>query len=143
MDVTRVATDFELLDISVIPEGLDRIRIPLGPGPVRRPVELPEGAVVTVALTFRLGTDVDGLTFTDTRSSEGRVTASTQTPLGGFRAGGPYEIHLRPERLPKSRTGGDVTYDVTGVFTDGSGRVLASEYHGFRIVRQPRPVRGR
>ncbi|MFJ5547606.1 hypothetical protein [Streptomyces sp. NPDC093225] len=140
MNVTGVATDFELLDISVIPEGLDRIRIALGPGPVRTPVELPEGVVITVALTFRLGTDVDGLTFTDTRSCEGRVAASTQTPLGGFRAGGPYEIHLRPERLPKSRTG-DVTYDVTGVFTDGSGQVLASEYHGFRIVHQPPPAR--
>ncbi|MFE7547902.1 rho GDP-dissociation inhibitor [Streptomyces gardneri] len=99
----------------------------------RVPVELAEGAVVALALTFRVDEAVDGLAFEETRRFDGGVVGTTRTVLGGFRAGGPYEVRLPPERLPIGRASHG-TYEVTGRFVDGAGREHAREVHRFRIV---------
>ncbi|MFF0558130.1 hypothetical protein [Streptomyces sp. NPDC004266] len=100
------------------------------------PVEVPEGGTMSVALAFRVGEAVDGLVFEETRRYAGRVIGTTRTALGGYRAGGPYEVHLPPERLPVGRANCGV-YEVTGRFTDSTGRVLGREQHRFRLVHQP------
>lgn len=128
---------FELIDMTLIPEERGTRTMPLDPRG-GEPVELPEGATVSLALTFRLTEDVDGLTFEETRWYAGQVTGTTRTVLGGFRAGGPYEIHLSPERLPVGRANCG-TYEVSGRFVDAEGHVLARQTHRFRLVHQPAP----
>ncbi|MFG2292260.1 hypothetical protein [Streptomyces sp. NPDC048603] len=127
---------FELVDVALQSEELGRLTVPLS-APAPGPFELPEGAVVSVALTFHLREAVDGLCFVDTRRREGRVVARTRTALGSFRPGGPYEILLPAERLPVGRAECG-TYEVTGTFVDAEGRELSQESHRFRIVHQPR-----
>ncbi|MEV8530586.1 hypothetical protein [Streptomyces sp. NPDC051211] len=132
---------FELVDVALLSDDLGRVSVPLAGGGEAGPFELHEGAVMTVALTFRLHQAVDGLTFTDTRRREGFTISSSPVALGSFRPGGPYEVHLPAERLPVGRAVCGV-YEVTGVFTDGAGRELSREVHRFRIVHQPRLVHG-
>ncbi|MET9954059.1 hypothetical protein ABZ135_21245 [Streptomyces sp. NPDC006339] len=132
--------DFELLDVSLYTEELGRLEVPLEEtgndreGP--EPLALPEGAVVSVGLTFRLGREIDGVAFEDSRVREGAVLGSTRTVLGGFRAGGPYEVRLPAERLPVGRAHCGI-YEVTGRFTDGEGHELALEHHRVRVDHQP------
>ncbi|GAA3387578.1 hypothetical protein GCM10017752_04240 [Streptomyces roseoviridis] len=131
--------DFELLDVSLYTEELGRLEVPLredGPGGDPEPLTLPEGAVVSVGLTFRLGREIDGVAFEDSRFRDGAVLGSTRTVLGGFRAGGPYEVRLPAERLPVGRAHCGI-YEVTGRFTDGGGQELALERHRVRVVHQP------
>ncbi|WP_190344221.1 hypothetical protein [Streptomyces venezuelae] len=132
---------FELVDVALVSDELGRLTVPLD-GRDAGPFELPEGAVVTVALSFRVHREVDGLSFTLNRWREGYLVSSNQIPVGSFRPGGPYEVHLPAERLPVGRAACGV-YDVTGIFTDGDGRELSRESHSFRIVHQPRLVHGR
>ncbi|MEU0398792.1 hypothetical protein ABZ318_00795 [Streptomyces sp. NPDC006197] len=131
---------FELTRVSLAQEERGTAVLPLdGDGD---PVELPEGGTLSLALAFRVGEAVDGLVFEETRRYAGKVIGTTRTTLGGYRAGGPYEVHLPPERLPVGRTNCGV-YEVTGRFTDSTGRVLGREHHRFRLVHQPvqQPVR--
>ncbi|MDV9190011.1 hypothetical protein R6L23_17645 [Streptomyces sp. SR27] len=134
--------DFELLDLSLHTEEHGRLEVPLpdagGPGAPRaaQPVALPEGAVLSIGLVFRLGREIDGVTFEDTHLRDGRVIAARTTMLGGFRAGGPYEVRLPPERLPVGRAHCGV-HEMTGRFTDAEGHELAVEHHRLRIVHQP------
>ncbi|MGW0122048.1 hypothetical protein [Streptomyces sp. NPDC003327] len=143
--MTRTPGDFTLLDVSLYTDELGRLAVPLarlrGGGAEPPTLDLPEGAVLGVGLRFRLGRDVDGLAFEETRtrawalSVEGESLSATRTVLGGFRAGGPYELRLPPERLPVGREGCAV-YEVTGRFTDGEGHELARERHRFRVVHR-------
>lgn len=131
-----VVKDFELLDISLYAAEPEPLHVPLrGGDPPETPV-LPEGAVLSIGLTFRLGREIDSLVFEDIRAREGKVLAATRTVLGGFRTGGPYEVRLSPERLPVGRAHRGI-YELTGRFTDGEGRELVVARHRLRIVRQP------
>ncbi|MEU6932919.1 hypothetical protein [Streptomyces sp. NPDC046374] len=126
---------FELVDFSLHAEELGRLEVDLPGGADRMPLPLPEGAVVTVGITFRLGRDIDGLAFEETRTMDGTVLSTARTVLGGFRTGGPYEVRLPPERLPVGRAHCGV-YEVTCRFTDGDGRELAALHHRMRLVHQ-------
>ncbi|MFJ9824263.1 hypothetical protein ACIRSU_07780 [Streptomyces sp. NPDC101160] len=131
------STDFELVDVSLHTEELGTFVVPLLDPEDTEPVELPEGAVVSVGLTFRLGRAIDTVVFEDTRERDGAVLGTNRTPLGGFRPGGPYEVRLPPERLPVGRTHCGV-YVVTGRFSDGDDdRELAVERHRIRVTHQP------
>ncbi|WP_137990788.1 hypothetical protein [Streptomyces vilmorinianum] len=137
---------FELMGVALVSDELGRVAVPLDTGG-REVVDLPEGAVVSVALTFRVGEEVDGLAFEEERWRAGHLVATTRSALGGFRPGGPYEIELPAERLPVGRASCG-TYDVRGRFTDAEDRELARESHRLRIVHQrpsaaPRGVRRR
>ncbi|MEU9700437.1 hypothetical protein [Streptomyces sp. NPDC047981] len=124
---------FELMNVALVSDEFGRVTVDQG-APGQDVVELPEGTVVGVALTFRTGEEVDGLTFVAERSREGRTIATARNVLGGFRAGGPYELQLPVERLPVGRGCG--TYEVTGRFLDAEGHELARESHRFRIVHR-------
>ncbi|MFG2642040.1 hypothetical protein ACGFYP_13865 [Streptomyces sp. NPDC048370] len=124
---------FQLMGVDLVSDEFGRIAVPLS-AKGREVVDVPEGTVVGVALTFRTGKEIDGLTFVEERSHEGRVIATDRSVLGGFRPGGPYEIQLSTERLPVGRGCG--TYDVTGRFLDAEGKELARESHSFRIVHR-------
>ncbi|WP_405861687.1 hypothetical protein OG361_40035 [Streptomyces sp. NBC_00090] len=129
---------FELLNVALTSEEWGTHIVP----PDARggePVELPEGAVLTVALTFRVAEAIDGLAVEETRRYGGNVIGTTRTALGGFRAGGPYEIQLPSERLPVGRASCG-TYEVTARFVAADGRELARESHRFRIVHRPSPA---
>ncbi|MFJ9808781.1 hypothetical protein ACIRTB_11155 [Streptomyces sp. NPDC101158] len=138
MNDDRVETDFELLDVCLHTEELGRVEVPLGDTEGREPLVLPEGSVVSLGLTFRLGREIDGLAFEDTREWGGSVLGSTRTVLGGFRPGGPYEVRLPPERLPVGRAHCGV-YKATGRFTDADGRELAVEHHRLVVEHQQAP----
>ncbi|MFD0367952.1 hypothetical protein [Streptomyces sp. NPDC059071] len=127
---------FELLDVTLVSDEFDRLALPLDPDPDRGPVDVPEGAVVSLSLSFRVGEELRGLTFDEERRRGGDVVAATRHVLGGFRAGGPYELQLPAVRMPVGRAHCG-TYEVTGRFADGEGRELARESHGFRIVHRP------
>ncbi|MEU7028413.1 hypothetical protein AB0A60_17180 [Streptomyces sp. NPDC046275] len=133
---------FELVDLSLHTEELGRFRVPLREGTASAPVTLPEGTVINVGLTFRLGREIDGLTLEETRVRDGTVVSTARTVLGGFRTGGPYEVRLPAERLPVGRAHcGE--YEVTSRFTDGTGRELVTLRHRLRLVHQPAPDPGR
>ncbi|MER5311314.1 hypothetical protein ABT034_26395 [Streptomyces sp. NPDC002773] len=129
-------TDFTLLDISLYTEEPDRRVVTLRGLDAPETPEIPEGAVLSVGLTFRLGREIEGVAFEDSRVREGKVLATVRTVLGGFRAGGPYEVRLPPERLPVGRAHRGV-YELTGRFTDGDGRELTVAHHRIRVVCQP------
>ncbi|MFE7511315.1 hypothetical protein ACFU8I_08830 [Streptomyces sp. NPDC057540] len=97
-------------------------------------VALSEGTMVSVTLGFRVSEAIDGLVFEETRRRAGRVVSCTRTTLGGYRAGGPYEVQLPAERLPGGRAERGV-YEITGRFMDSRGRTLGLEHHSFRLVR--------
>ncbi|MFE6105047.1 hypothetical protein ACFVQ4_34585 [Streptomyces laurentii] len=128
--------DFELLDLSLYVEDGGRLAVPLGDARAEAPLEVPEGAVVSVGLTFRLGRNIDAVVFEDTRDWDGAPIGTSRTVLGGFRCGGPYEVRLPPERLPVGRAHCGV-YGVTGRFTDGAGRPLTEEHHRIRVAHPP------
>ncbi|MEU7019058.1 hypothetical protein ABZ990_00175 [Streptomyces sp. NPDC046203] len=128
--------DFELLDVSLYVEELGRLGIPLGGSGAKGPLEIPEGAVVSLGLTFRLGRDIDAVVFEDVREWDGEQIGSTRTALGGFRTGGPYEVRLPPERLPVGRAHCGV-YGVTGRVVDGEGHPLAEEHHRIEVAHEP------
>ncbi|MFJ7070257.1 hypothetical protein [Streptomyces sp. NPDC101115] len=135
-------TGFELLDVSLYTEELGRLAVPRNDRPEEaEPIALPEGTVVSVGLTFRLGREIDGLAFEESLAMDGKVLTTTRTVLGGFRTGGPYEIRLPPERLPVGRAHCGV-YTVTGRFTDGEGRGLADERYRMRLEHRPAPRSG-
>ncbi|MFJ3926021.1 hypothetical protein [Streptomyces sp. NPDC090022] len=129
---------FELLSVHLESDCFGRVAVPLDAGD-DIPFELPEGALLTVALTFRLERAVDGLVFVDAREVGSCALPVTETPLGSFRAGGPYEVVLPAEKLPAGRLARG-TYTVTGTFRDGHGNELARETHRFRLTRQERPL---
>ncbi|MFF8375687.1 hypothetical protein ACF07V_06115 [Streptomyces sp. NPDC015661] len=130
---------FELVDVSLYTEDLGRFRVPLTDGTASAPVTLPEGTVINVGITFRLGRDIDGLTLEETRVRDGTVVSTARTVLGGFRTGGPYELRLPAERLPVGRAHcGE--YEVTSRFTDAGGRELVTLRHRLRLVHQPAPA---
>ncbi|MGW4051398.1 hypothetical protein ACWENA_11250 [Streptomyces sp. NPDC004779] len=123
-----------LLDVSLHTEERGRLPVPLGGGAVEAvPPALAEGTVVSVGLTFRLGREVDALTFEEVCARDGRVLETTRTLLGGFRRGGPYEVWLPPRRMPVGRAHCGL-YRITGRLTDGDGRELAREDHHVRLV---------
>ncbi|WP_418955557.1 hypothetical protein [Streptomyces tritici] len=128
-------SDFDLMDVTLVSEDFGRLDVPLR-GDKREPVALPAGAVVAVVLSFRTDTEIDGLKFEETRSREGRRLTALTHMLGGFRAGGPYEVRLPAERLPVGPASWG-TYEATGRFLDGDGRELAQETHSFRIEPPP------
>lgn len=131
---------FRLVGIALLSEEFGRMEVPLeapSDGTVPDPFDLPHGAVVTLALSFRTAVDVDGLVYTETRVRDGAVLSTIRTALGGYRAGGPYEIRMPPERLPNGRAAGN-TYEVTGTFSDAAGHVLAAERHRFRLCEPGR-----
>lgn len=130
---------FELVDFSVHAEDLGRLEVPLQGATDRVTLVLPEGAVVNLGLTFRLGQDIDGLTFEETRVREGAEVSSTRTALGGYRTGGPYEVRLPAERLPVGHAHRGV-YAVTSRFTDGDGHELATVHHRMRLVHPTPPA---
>lgn len=119
-----------LLDVSLHTEEQGRLPVALGGG---APLVLGEGTVVSVGLTFRLGGEVDGLTFEEERARDGRILSTTRTLLGDFRRGGPYEVWLPPQRMPVGRAHCGV-YRMTGRLTDATGRELAREDHDLRLV---------
>ncbi|NML50972.1 hypothetical protein HHL19_20930 [Streptomyces sp. R302] len=125
---------FRLLDMSLHTEDEGRLVVDLGgrageAGPLR----VPEGAVVSVGLTFQVGRAVDGLTFEEVRTGDDREPVVTRTPLGGFRRGGPYEVRLPPRRMPVGRAHCGL-YEVTGRLTDGRGHELARADHELMLV---------
>ncbi|MFJ5708445.1 MULTISPECIES: hypothetical protein [unclassified Streptomyces] len=122
-----------LLDVSLHTEEQGRLAVALGGAVDAAPLVLGEGTVVSVGLTFRLGGEVDGLTFEEERARDGRVLATTRTLLGDFRGGGPYEVWLPPQRMPVGRAHCGV-YRMTGRLIDGTGRELAREDHDLRLV---------
>ncbi|MEU5216663.1 hypothetical protein AB0G79_10755 [Streptomyces sp. NPDC020807] len=130
-------TAFELVHVALAANGGSPYAVPLE-SPDHDPVDLPEGAVLSVTLVFRVMEDLDGLTFEENRRYDGGVV-TTRSALGGFRAGGPYELVLPAERLPVGH-GSLGTYEVTGRFVDGDGREHARELHRFRIVPQTNKV---
>lgn len=125
----------ELLDVAVASDAWDMRTLSLDTQG-GEPVVLREGAVISVALTFRVKGAVDGLTLEETRRYGGNVVGTTRTALGGFRTGGPYELRLPPERMPLGRANWG-TYEVTGRFIDPDGHELARESHRFRIAPRP------
>ncbi|MFE1381638.1 hypothetical protein ACFW6S_22110 [Streptomyces sp. NPDC058740] len=126
---------FELLDVSLYTkEG--RLQVPLRAAEDSEPPALPEGTVVSLGLTFRLGEEIEGVTFEDSRVRDGVALGGTRTVLGGFRAGGPYEVRLPAERLPVGRAHCGV-YEVSGRIQDGQGRELALEHHRLRVTHLP------
>ncbi|MFD0722873.1 hypothetical protein [Streptomyces globosus] len=131
------AADFELVDMVLLQEEGRPVRI--RPAQQSDTLDLPEGGVVTLSLVFRLGRDVDGLTYTEVRVREGVPGLPCETHLGSFRAGGPYEIRLRPERLPSGHASCGA-YEVRGTFTDRRGRLLASAYRRYRVSPHSAPV---
>ncbi|MEU3607721.1 hypothetical protein AB0E83_20085 [Streptomyces sp. NPDC035033] len=124
---------FRLLDVSLHTEELGRLGVPLGGPGSGEPLVLAEGTVVSLGLTFRLGTDIDGLAFEEEQARGGRVLATTRTVLGGFRSGGPYEVWLPSRRMPVGRAHLGL-YRITGRLTDGRGRELAREAHDVCLV---------
>ncbi|MCB5179791.1 rho GDP-dissociation inhibitor [Streptomyces antimicrobicus] len=129
---------FELLDVHLESESFGRVAVPLDDLP-GAPFALPEGALFTVSLTFRLAADVDGLCYVDSREVDGCSFPAVSTSLGSFRAGGPYEVVLPPEKLPAGRHSHG-TYTVTGTFMDGDGEILAREAFRYRLTHHERPV---
>ncbi|MET9725011.1 hypothetical protein [Streptomyces zaomyceticus] len=126
----------ELMELTLVSDELGTFAVPLeGPGDAT-PHELPEGAVVSLAMTFRLGADTDGLIFETLRVGEGEDPVARRSALGSFRAGGPYEIRLPPERLPLGRAHRG-TYDVTARMSDATGIEHARVSHRFILVPRP------
>ncbi|MER5737224.1 hypothetical protein ABT117_16290 [Streptomyces sp. NPDC002262] len=139
---------FRLLDVTLHTEESGRIAVELGSGTEdSEPLVLAEGTVVSVGLTFLLGAAVDGLVFEEEWARDGLAPeATTRTPLGGFRNGGPYEVWLPPRRMPVGRAHCGL-YGVAWRLTDGHGRELARERHHVRLIHltgtpEPRPVVG-
>ncbi|MER7463175.1 hypothetical protein [Streptomyces sp. NPDC097981] len=129
------APDFELLDVGLL-TGEDGETV-IHCAEDREVIELTDGTVVTLALVFRLGRDTDGLAYTETRlRDDGLATSPSVTHLGGFRAGGPYEVRLPPEHLP-SGPAACCTYEVHGAFTDRRHRTLATVGRRYRIAHSP------
>ncbi|MFE6816680.1 hypothetical protein [Streptomyces sp. NPDC057677] len=125
----------ELMELTLVSDELGTFTVPLG-GPGRDiPYELPGGAVVSIVLTFRLGSDTDGLIFETIRVREGEQPLTRRSALGSFRTGGPYEIRLPPERLPLGR-GHCGTYDVTARMSDAAGIEHARVKHRFTLVHR-------
>ncbi|MEU2078267.1 hypothetical protein [Streptomyces sp. NPDC013489] len=125
----------ELMELTLVSDALGTFTVPLG-GPGRDiPYELPGGAVVSIVLTFRLGTDTDGLIFETIRVGEGEQPVTRRNALGSFRTGGPYEIRLPPERLPLGRAHCG-TYDVTARMSDAAGIEHARVKHRFTLVHR-------
>ncbi|MGW1251590.1 hypothetical protein [Streptomyces sp. NPDC002535] len=91
--------------------------------------------MVSIVLTFRLGTDTDGLIFETISVREGEQPVTRRSALGSFRTGGPYEIRLPPERLPLGR-GHCGTYDVTARMSDAAGIEHARVKHRFTLVHR-------
>ncbi|WP_318211807.1 MULTISPECIES: hypothetical protein [unclassified Streptomyces] len=135
-EASRPATEaVELMELSLVSDDLGTFTVPLdGPG-TEVPYELPEGTVVSTALTFRLGADTDGLVFETIRIRAGEAPVTRRIALGSFRTGGPYEIRLPPERLPLGRTHCG-TYEVTARLSDADGLEHARVRHLFTIVRR-------
>lgn len=131
---------FELLSVTLQAEGREGIDVPLSLSgepelvPRTAPFALKEGAEVRITLAFRLGKSVEGLKFTDVRQRHGAVISRSEVLLGGYRAGGPYEVVLPPERLPNGHLARDM-YEVTGTFVDSDGNVLGHESHAFMITK--------
>ncbi|MFF9499851.1 hypothetical protein [Streptomyces sp. NPDC014656] len=125
---------FTLLEVALFSE--DRGRLSLLPAPEGRlPVELPDGGVMAVSLTFRVGEQTEGLAYEEERRRDGQVVMTSRHLLGGFRPGGPYEIRLPAERLPVGRAN-CATYEVTGRFVDAEGHELARERQSFELVHR-------
>ncbi|MCB8907011.1 MULTISPECIES: hypothetical protein [unclassified Streptomyces] len=129
------ARTVELMELTLVSDELGKFTVPLEDPGDDIPYELPEGAVVSIALTFRLGADTDGLIFETIRVREGEDPVARRSALGSFRAGGPYEIRLPPERLPLGRTHCG-TYDVTARMSDAAGIEHARVKHRFTLVHR-------
>ncbi|WP_159041666.1 hypothetical protein [Streptomyces aureus] len=125
----------ELMELAVVSDELGTFTVPLEGPDADVPHELPEGAVVSIALTFRLGADTNGLVFETVRVGEGEEPVARRAALGSFRAGGPYEIRLPPERLPLGRAHCGM-YDVTARMSDVAGVEHAQVKHRFTLVRR-------
>ncbi|MFF5923784.1 hypothetical protein ACFY8C_36500 [Streptomyces flavochromogenes] len=125
----------ELTELAFVSDELGTFTVPLDGEAAGLSHELPEGAVVSIALTFRLGADTDGLVFETVRVGQGEEPVARRAALGGFRAGGPYEIRLPPERLPLGRAHCG-TYDMTARLSDVAGIEHAQVKHRFTLVRR-------
>ncbi|MFE2015815.1 hypothetical protein [Streptomyces sp. NPDC059491] len=129
---------FELMDVSPVPEGRGA-RTPPREARQGEPVVLWEGAAVSLALTFRVGEEVAGLVVEMTWLFEGKALGTTRAALGGFRPGGPYEVHLPPERLPVGRAQRG-SHAAECRVLDAGGRELARAGIRFRVVHPDAPV---
>ncbi|MFG2899947.1 hypothetical protein ACGFZH_23065 [Streptomyces zaomyceticus] len=137
-----VARTVELTELTLVSDERGTFTVPLeGPGDAI-PHELPEGAVVSLVMTFRLGADADGLVFETLRVGEGKDPVARRNLLGSFRAGGPYEIRLPPERLPLGRAHCG-PYDVTARLSDAAGVEHARVRYRFSLGRAPERGRRR
>lgn len=134
--------DFELLAVAILVEGHPdmpvRLPAPEDPRsePPSEPLVLREGAEFRLRLEFGVGSrhDIEGLRYIDERTRQGVTVGHQEILLGDYRAGGPYEIVLPPERLPIGHMARD-TYEVTGTFVDVHGHVLGRETHSFEIAK--------
>ncbi|MFD5428218.1 hypothetical protein [Streptomyces sp. NPDC127084] len=139
--------DFELLAVTIQVEGRPDVPVPLAvgdrdddtagrtPEPVR--ITLKEGAEFRLRLEFRVPTrdDVEGLKFIDERTRQGVVVVHTETHLGDYRQGGPYEIVLPPVHLPTGHLARDF-YECAGTFVDAAGRELGRETYGLELTKE-------
>ncbi|WP_338674171.1 hypothetical protein V1460_14690 [Streptomyces sp. SCSIO 30461] len=138
--------DFELLAVTVRVDGRPDVPVPLNardrddaPGRAPEPVQisLKEGAEFRLRLKFRVSTrdDLEGLKFIDERTRQGVVVVHTETHLGDFRQGGPYEVVLPPVHLPTGHLARD-HYACAGTFVDAGGRELGRETYDLEITKE-------
>lgn len=127
------------MELTLISDELGTFTVPLEGPDDAITHELPEGTVVSLAMTFRLRADTDGLVFETLRVGKGEEPVARRNVLGSYRAGGPYEIRLPPERLPLGRAHCG-PYDVTARMSDAAGIEHARVRHRFTLV--PRPPGG-
>lgn len=129
----------ELMELTLVSDELGTFTVPLEGTDDAITHEVPEGTVISLAVTFRLGADTDGLVVETLRVGEGEDPVARRNVLGGYRAGGPYEIRLPSERLPLGRSHWG-PYDVTARMSDAAGVEHARVSHHFTLV--PRPPGG-
>ncbi|MFE7773694.1 hypothetical protein ACFU5O_07320 [Streptomyces sp. NPDC057445] len=137
--------EFELLAVTIQVEGRPDIAVTVPPGDLEdpdegpvplTPVSLKEGAEFRLRLMFRVPSrnDVQGLKFIDEHMRQGVTVVHTETHLGDYRYGGPYEVVLPPVHLATGHLARDM-YVCTGTFVDGDGRELGRVTYTLEITK--------
>ncbi|MFD7613728.1 hypothetical protein [Streptomyces sp. NPDC059828] len=143
--------DFELLAVTIQGEGRPDVPVsaqvdrqhdapgsPGAPQPAETvSVSLKEGAEFRLRLEFRVHSrdDLEGLKFIEEHTRQGVVVVHTETHLGDYRRGGPYEIVLPPVHLATGHLARD-RYECTGTFVDGDGRELGRMTFRLEITKE-------